>query len=159
MTTQTAFRLESETLKRLKQLAKDDGRTMTWHVEKALKAYFGESEPKKISSKNRETSTFKKPTQQEVSEYCLSRGGIIDGNRFYDYCEANGWKLSNGNKMKDWKAAVRTWEGRKNEQRQNRESLVERTERKAKEKITTIEAASNAMDTDGDALWLQVDQS
>lgn len=46
MTVQTAFRLEDDVLATLKQLSKDDGRSMTWHVNKALSAYFGKPEKK-----------------------------------------------------------------------------------------------------------------
>lgn len=41
----------------------------------------------------------------------MERNNSVDAARFVDYYEANGWKVGlNG--MKDWKAAVRTWERR-----------------------------------------------
>ena len=55
---------------------------------------------------------FTPPSIQEVTEYCASRGNGIDPQRFVDYYQQQGWKLSNGNPMKDWRAAVRTWESR-----------------------------------------------
>lgn len=54
---------------------------------------------------------FLKPTLEEIREYCLSRNNYVDPERFYDYYEANGWKVGK-NPMKDWRAAVRTWESR-----------------------------------------------
>ena len=51
-----------------------------------------------------------KPTLEECVAYCKQRGSIIDGQEFYDRNLANGWKLANGNDVKDWQAAVRTWE-------------------------------------------------
>jgi len=54
---------------------------------------------------------FRKPSLAEISEYCQSRHNGIDPQRFYDYQEARGWMLGKS-KMKDWKAAVRTWERR-----------------------------------------------
>ena len=54
---------------------------------------------------------FVKPTVEEVKEYCQERKNSVDANRFVDYYEANGWKVGR-NSMKDWKAAVRTWERR-----------------------------------------------
>lgn len=54
---------------------------------------------------------FLKPTLEEIREYCLSRNNYVDPERFYDYYEANGWKVGK-NPMKDWQAAVRTWESR-----------------------------------------------
>ena len=44
--------------------------------------------------------------------YCQERKNQIDPESFVDYYERQGWVLSNGQKMKDWKATVRTWEKR-----------------------------------------------
>lgn len=53
--------------------------------------------------------TFTPPTLEEVSSYCRERGNSISPERWHDYYSANGWKVGK-NPMKDWKAAVRTWE-------------------------------------------------
>jgi len=53
--------------------------------------------------------TFKKPSVEEVRAYCVERENQVDPQRFMDYYESNGWKVGK-NPMKDWKAAVRTWE-------------------------------------------------
>lgn len=63
------------------------------------------------------TKKFIKPTVEEIREYCTSRRNSVDAEKFHDYYEANGWKIGK-NSMKDWKAAVRTWE--KNAQDSNR---------------------------------------
>lgn len=55
---------------------------------------------------------FSPPTVEEVKQYCLERKNKVDAERFVDYYTANGW-LVGKNKMKDWKAAVRTWERNK----------------------------------------------
>lgn len=52
---------------------------------------------------------FKKPTLEEVQSYCRDRQNDVDAQRFIDYYSSNGWKVGK-NPMKDWKAAVRTWE-------------------------------------------------
>ena len=52
---------------------------------------------------------FVKPTLEEVTAYCTERGKGVDPQKWYDYYSANGWKVGK-NPMKDWKAAVRTWE-------------------------------------------------
>lgn len=52
---------------------------------------------------------FKKPTIEEIKQYCSERNNKIDAERFYDYYESNGWKVGR-NPMKDWKATIRTWE-------------------------------------------------
>ena len=52
---------------------------------------------------------FSKPTVSEVDAYCQERRNTVDPQRFHDYNESKGWKVGNA-PMKDWKAAVRTWE-------------------------------------------------
>ena len=51
------------------------------------------------------------PTIKEINSYCLERGNSIDAETFFDFYESKGWKVGQ-NKMKDWKASVRTWEKR-----------------------------------------------
>ena len=53
---------------------------------------------------------FTPPTLEEVKAYCIERNNNIDAEYFIDFQEARGWVLSNGKKMKDWKATIRTWE-------------------------------------------------
>jgi hypothetical protein len=55
------------------------------------------------------TKIFQKPTIDEVEAYCQERNNGIDVARWFDYYTANGWKVGK-NPMKDWRAAVRTWE-------------------------------------------------
>ena len=52
---------------------------------------------------------FSPPTVEAVRAYCQERRNRVDPQRFVDYYQARGWKLGKGS-MKDWKAAVRTWE-------------------------------------------------
>lgn len=52
---------------------------------------------------------FTPPTVEEVREYCRSRNNNVDPEQFYDFYESKGWMIGK-NRMKDWKAAVRTWE-------------------------------------------------
>ena len=49
------------------------------------------------------------PTLEAVKEYCSSRGGLVDPIKWFDHYTSNGWKVGR-NAMKDWRAAVRTWE-------------------------------------------------
>jgi len=53
---------------------------------------------------------FTKPTIQEIKNYCLERKNNVNPEKFFNYYEANGWKVGK-NPMKDWQACVRTWEG------------------------------------------------
>ena len=52
---------------------------------------------------------FKRPTIDEIREYCAERRNNVDAEKFFNYYESNGWKVGK-NSMKDWKACVRTWE-------------------------------------------------
>ena len=54
---------------------------------------------------------FKKPTVNEIADYCIERNNNIDAETFYDFYESKDWKIGK-NKMKAWKACVRTWEKR-----------------------------------------------
>lgn len=56
------------------------------------------------------TSRFTPPTVTEVSEYCRERNNNVDPQRWHDFYESKNWYVGK-NKMKNWKAAVRTWEG------------------------------------------------
>jgi len=63
----------------------------------------------------RANGRFKEPTIKEVDTYLAERKiEAFNSETFCDFYIARGWELSNGKKMKDWKAAVRTWENRRN---------------------------------------------
>ena len=64
-------------------------------------------EEEKESKKTR--SRFSPPSLEEVKSYCLERKNNVDPERFINYYTSNGWKVGK-NSMKDWQAAVRTWE-------------------------------------------------
>lgn len=55
------------------------------------------------------SNRFIPPTVDMVSEYCLERNNSVDPEEFVDFYTSKGWLIGK-NKMKDWKAAVRTWE-------------------------------------------------
>lgn len=61
---------------------------------------------------------FKKPTLDEVQQYCSERKNNISAEKFIDYYESNGWKVGR-NSMKDWKATVRNWEKNQQEKQIN----------------------------------------
>lgn len=55
---------------------------------------------------------FVRPSVDEVRAYCEERGNGIDPQDFVDFYESKGWVVGKS-PMKDWKAAVRTWEGKR----------------------------------------------
>ncbi len=59
--------------------------------------------------KNSPGEIFVPPSEKEVRDYCRERKNTIDPRRFVDYYTGNGWMMGKSH-MKDWKAAVRSWE-------------------------------------------------
>ena len=63
----------------------------------------------RVNSNTRTREKFTPPTLEEVTAYCQERQNNVDPQRWLDHYTSNGWKVGK-NPMKDWKAAVRTWE-------------------------------------------------
>ncbi len=63
----------------------------------------------KIKEKDNRKRSFSPPKLSEVEAYCHERGNAVNPERFVDFYSCKGWMVGK-NKMKDWKAAVRTWE-------------------------------------------------
>lgn len=82
------------------------------------KVSVGEDSVEEASPPTR-TKRFTPPTVDEVRAYCKERGNGVDPQRFVDYYSSNGWMVGK-TKMKDWKAAVRTWEQRDSKWGQNK---------------------------------------
>lgn len=58
-----------------------------------------------------EKEKFKKPSVLEIKNYCMERKNKVDAETFFDHYETRGWIPKGSTKiMKDWRAAVRTWE-------------------------------------------------
>ena len=80
--------------------------------------------------KKRRTSVFKKPTIEELQAYGNEIGFLgFDAERFFDYYERNGW-VAAGNKIKNWKAAVRTWK-RNSDKWQNQRNAEQEQKKQA----------------------------
>jgi homoserine trans-succinylase len=59
----------------------------------------------------RKQKPFSPPTLEEVEKYCRDRNNGVDAKRFYDYFATSDWVDSKGNKVRNWKQKVITWEG------------------------------------------------
>ena len=68
-------------------------------------------EKEKISIKKEKLALFTPPTIEEVTAYCKERGNNVDAEQFIAFYTSKGWMVGK-NKMKDWKACIRTWERR-----------------------------------------------
>lgn len=77
-----------------------------------------------ISKKSTRQKKFVPPTVEEVASYCLERKNKVDAAYFVDHYTSNGWKVGKQN-MKDWKAAVRTWEKNGYNQPSKKQDVVE----------------------------------
>lgn len=78
--------------------------------------------------KNRlDNKVFKKPTLEDIKNYCEERNNNVNPEQFFDFYETNGWIQGKNKKIKDWKACVRTWE--KNHKSEHKETRYEREKR------------------------------
>ena len=57
-------------------------------------------------------TTFKKPTIEEIENYCKERNNSVNAVSFFNFYEANGWVQGKNKPIRDWKACIRTWEQR-----------------------------------------------
>ena len=89
----------------------DSGKTTIWKNE-PLQSTNKYKVLNKQSTKDKENiqKKFVPPTLEEVQAYCEERNNGIDPEAWYAYYKARGFKLGKGTPMKDWKAAVITWE-------------------------------------------------
>ena len=66
-------------------------------------------------NKNKEIKIINKlftiPNISEVESHCLERKNSIEAESFINFYDSKGWMVGK-NKMKDWRACIRTWEMR-----------------------------------------------
>ena len=82
-------------------------------------------------NKNNDSSSrrFTPPTLEEVQAYCKERKNNVDAEKFIDFYASKGWMVGS-NKMKDWKACVRTWEKRDNDHKQQEQNVSEEQQKR-----------------------------
>ena len=76
------------------------------------------------SARGEKAKRFYPPTLDEVKQYCEERKNNIDPMAFIDFYSSKGWMIGK-NRMKDWKAAVRTWERKRKEKSQAESSVYD----------------------------------
>lgn len=69
---------------------------------------------KNKNMKENKRGGFSPPTLSEVQAYCKERNNNVDAETFVNFYQSKDWYVGK-NKMKDWKAAVRTWENKQQE--------------------------------------------
>ena len=60
------------------------------------------------------SSRFQKPTIEEIRQYCMEKGYNVDAEQFFNFYESKGWVVGKS-PMKNWRAAVSTWNKREKE--------------------------------------------
>tara|TARA_R110002020_G_scaffold315845_4_gene530904 strand:- start:478 stop:990 length:513 start_codon:yes stop_codon:yes gene_type:complete len=77
-----------------------------------------DKEQDKEEEEEKRVKRFNPPTLEDVASYCLERNNGVDSVKWHDFYSAKDWMIGK-NKMKDWKAAVRTWEEKKKPKNSN----------------------------------------
>lgn len=78
-----------------------------------------------VSDSVKKTKRFVPPTVDEVRAYCQERNNKINAESFVNFYESKGWKVGKES-MKDWKAAIRTWEQREKESAPKKDDSLKR---------------------------------
>ena len=71
----------------------------------------------------RGSSHFQKPSLDDIRAYCISRGNNVDPEQFLNFYESKGWMVGK-TPMRDWRAAIRTWEKRQNDSPRRRSPMT-----------------------------------
>ncbi len=84
----------------------------TTAIDRLQSGYKPKHSPSSSSSSSiKRNNIFIIPELSEIAAYCIERKTGINPQTFFDHYSSNGWMVGK-NKMKDWKAAIRTWEAR-----------------------------------------------
>ena len=110
---------ETTAAERMRRLRQQKSVTMFANVQKRYTDIDIEKEKdieidKEPLKENIKRKVFKKPAVDEVKEYCKERKNNINAENFVNFYEAKGWVIGK-TPMKDWKAAIRTWEAKDKE--------------------------------------------
>jgi hypothetical protein len=76
------------------------------------------------TKKDGSSTRFVKPTIEQIDAYIREKNLHFGAEQFFDYYESKGWMIGS-NHMKDWKAACRTWEHKRNSQEKKEEPTEE----------------------------------
>jgi len=98
-----------------------------------------DSKSKNKSDSDNKRKVFKPPLFQEVCDYITDKKYTVSANQWMSHYESNGWMVGR-NKMKDWKAAVRTWNNRNKENETNKRNTQQSTAERVSNKLDEIAA-------------------
>ncbi|MEE8299480.1 MAG: hypothetical protein V3R67_08900 [Thermodesulfobacteriota bacterium] len=127
MSVTRTFRIEDELSEALDLRAKEEDRTITKVLSRALKReLMPEEKPKTVAVQKTTVKKFVRPTVGAVGSYCRQRGNSVCPQSFIDHYAANGW-MRGKNPVRDWKACVRTWEGNAKERQEVKNDILNET--------------------------------
>jgi len=89
----------NDSLRNPKGIRKESGRNPSPSIPNTQTLYPREKRP-----------PFQKPSLEEIKAYCSERKNNVDPEQFFNHYTANGWVQGKGKPIRDWQAAVRTWE-------------------------------------------------
>lgn len=108
----TVIAIESDTVLDSESMDADEPRQTLAPEQLVEKSVEKPVENSKPVEKPKPKKRFVPPTVEEVAAYCAERQNGVNPQRFVDFYTANGWTQGKGKPIKDWQAAVRTWEQR-----------------------------------------------
>lgn len=111
-------------------------------IETVLKEHISISQGISQSQGKGKHTIFEIPLVEDIKEYCKKRNNSVNADTFFNFYESKGWMVGK-NKMKDWRAAVRTWEtnNKKEDKTQPEpEIITEEMKRKKEEAFKNFKA-------------------
>jgi hypothetical protein len=103
--------------------SKPDANTMDCNAIKEKERKEKDNKENTLKDKGENAKRFTPPAIDEVKKYISEKGYSVDGEAFVSFYTSKNWFVGK-NKMKDWRAAVVTWEKRQSEQKGSNSSKV-----------------------------------
>lgn len=94
---------------RLDKLSRQTGQNVHADKTKCPAININNNKDNNIININREKTRFVKPTLEEIKNYIEEKNLNVNANDFYQYFEEGNWIDSKGNKVKNWKQKLLTW--------------------------------------------------
>lgn len=103
--------LEAE-LSKPKQTEAEESKPKQTEAEASIKRKrkIKEEEKENIKENQVREKRFTPPTLEEVQAYCQERHSPVDPVQFFNYFTEGNWTDSKGNKVRNWKQKLLTWE-------------------------------------------------
>ena len=116
-------RIRQANYRKNQKLLSDSNVTVTSHNAPEVELEV-DIDKEKSSEVKKGAAKFTPPSVNEIEKYCQERNNNIDAEQFYNFYQAKGWYVGK-NKMKDWKAAIRTWEQRDKKENPRERRVIE----------------------------------